>query len=304
LALHNYHDAHKIFPPSSHWPPGNWPETPQNTNLRENWVIMILPFIEEENLYDQFLRTQPISDPVNATARATRLSVMICPSDVYTEASFNGNLVVPGLGGNWARGCYAANAAAGYMARGSGTCPHLNGAGCCALPDSDGWKQTRWRGVMGANSAQTIARITDGTSMTILVAEIRAGIHEADSRGVWAMSGACPSALWGHGVITDANGPNAPWTRADDPEGCFQVEAAYGGQAAVTAMGMPCTGGNANFQQAARSMHAGGIHACFADGSVRFIGDFIQLGTAPNNLGVWDRINLSADGVTLDSASF
>ena len=45
---------------------------------------------------------------------------------------------------------------------------------------------------MGANVSLRIDDIKDGTSDTILLGEIRAGITPFDPRGVWAMSGASP----------------------------------------------------------------------------------------------------------------
>ena len=54
-------------------------------------------------------------------------------------------------------------------------------------------------------------------------------------------------------------------------------------------------------------MHSGGINAGLADGSVRFISDFVELGTTgtpPACLGVWDKLNLSNDGQTIDGRSF
>ena len=49
--------------------------------------------------------------------------------------------------------------------------------------------------------------------------------------------------------------------------------------------------------------------ACFADGSVRWISDYVELGWYAINpddyyLGVWDRLNLSLDGQLLDAASY
>jgi len=73
---------------------------------------------------------------------------------------------------------------------------------------------------------------------------------------------------------------------------------------------------NLTSQGVARSRHPGGIHACFADGSVRFISDFIQKSNIfdlrPNRidkdpetfLGVWQRINASADSLLTDPATF
>ena len=59
-------------------------------------------------------------------------------------------------------------------------------------------------------------------------------------------------------------------------------------------------------QQGPRSLHTGGINTCFADGSVHFISDFVQLGTNTNNpanLGVWDKLNLSNDGLPIDASA-
>jgi prepilin-type processing-associated H-X9-DG protein len=54
-------------------------------------------------------------------------------------------------------------------------------------------------------------------------------------------------------------------------------------------------------------MHGGGVNVCLADGSVRFVSDFIELGTPgtpPGCLGVWDKLNLSNDGQSIDGRQF
>jgi hypothetical protein len=57
-----------------------------------------------------------------------------------------------------------------------------------------------------------------------------------------------------------------------------------------------------NWQQAARSMHLGGVFVSMVDGSVRWISDNIQiLPSDPSNLSVWDRLMLSADGQVVPS---
>jgi prepilin-type processing-associated H-X9-DG protein len=56
-----------------------------------------------------------------------------------------------------------------------------------------------------------------------------------------------------------------------------------------------------------RSMHSGGVTVCFADASVHFISDFVELGvngTPPQCLGVWDKLNLSNDGLSLDASKY
>ena len=73
----------------------------------------------------------------------------------------------------------------------------------------------------------------------------------------------------------------------------------------VAALGMACApGGKVNWQQTARSLHPGGVNVCLADGSVRFISDFVELGTDINNLGVWDKLNLSNDRLPIDGSKY
>ena len=81
---------------------------------------------------------------------------------------------------------------------------------------SGGWVNRLERGIMGANASIRIDDIHDGTSNTILVGEIRAGLTSFDCRGVWAMSGACSSALWAHGYYGDDDGPNNTQSDAGD----------------------------------------------------------------------------------------
>ena len=62
---------------------------------------------------------------------------------------------------------------------------------------------------MGFNRAVRIQDVSDGTSKTVLLAEIRTGLFPYDNRGVWALGVAASSSLWGHGGIDGDNyGPN------------------------------------------------------------------------------------------------
>jgi prepilin-type N-terminal cleavage/methylation domain-containing protein/prepilin-type processing-associated H-X9-DG protein len=320
LALNNYHTAFKIFPPSSVWRVSgklnvSQIETPSANYLYENWVILILPQLENQNLRNAFNLTQPITSSTansdgtnNATARATSLAVMLCPSDSFNQKPFDGTgSAAAVLGANWARGNYGANAALGKM---SVTAHKSDGAFADAASPT-GWNNRYAQGVMGANASLRIDDIKDGASNTILLGELRAGLTPFDCRGVWAMSGGCPSALWGHGYYGDANGPNAQGVdKADDMLSCGDLQTAFGanGPVEVTRLGMSCSSGNKpNWQQTARSMHANGVNVCFADASVHFISDFVEKGTAgtsPGNLAVWDLLNLSNDRQPLDPSKY
>ncbi len=170
------------------------------------------------------------------------------------------------------------------------------------------WPQRWYRGVMGANASMRLDDIKDGSSNTIMLAETRSGLMPQDPRGVWALGGGS-SALWGHGyAMSNDNGPNCTQPGGDGILSCSEIQSAVGGAANLISQGMSCTTASANWQQTARSLHASGVNVCLADGSVRFISDFIQLGSPgssqPANLGVWDKLMLTNDGQSIDASQF
>lgn len=306
-ALLSFHDHTREFPPSSRWPKGVNIEQRNNPSLHETWVIRILPFLGEQAVHDQFHLRLPITHPSNEAARSRRLAMMLCPSDPFNDRPFNGSASsqTDQLGDNWARCNYAANAALGYMTE-------TRHGQRCGLPmdaafDNKGWRDDRIRGVMGANTSIGFKQMHDGSQHTVLVAEIRAGIAEFDCRGVWAMAGGCPNSLWAHGYCGDDWGPNnnqSLW--ADDVLACSEIWAKYGGKEEVARLGMSCSGGDwPNFQQTARSYHAGGVYVCMADGRVHWISDYIDVSVNnPQRVSVWDRLMLSADGKSISANQF
>lgn len=319
LALQNFHSAFKKFPASSYWRVNGQlqitaaVEMVNNPNLFENWVIKILPQIEGKDLYTNWNQSKPIPDISNALMRGTRVPAMICPSDPFNSVPFDGTKSgsANNMGANWARANYAANASLGKL---SVTAHQGDGPYDAATPQC--WGNRYVRGIMGANVSLGIKDIHDGTSKTILLGEMRSGLDALDIRGIWAMSGG-PSALWADGYYGDDNGPNSSSLEGDDDMTCNDVEQAlFGssgagsqGEILMARAGMGCVGPKGNWQMTSRSLHVGGVNVCMADGSVRFISDFIQLGTQANpptakNLGVWDKLLLPDDGETLSTSNY
>jgi prepilin-type processing-associated H-X9-DG protein len=327
LALHNYHSSYGKFPPSSVWRNGSGAfdtsgvEQTNNPNLYENWVILILPQLEQLNLRQEFNLAYPMTDTshpnangiTNSQAVGTNLSIMQCPSDTFNRTPFVASTSPSSLASSlgsypWARGNYGANASLGYMMYSTGVnYGNFNGQD---IGDGAGaaWQCRMSRGVMGANVSERIDDIKDGTSNTILIGELRAGVNSFDIRGTWAMGGG-PSALWACGYVSDDNGPNSNAIGGDDPLTCTDVSTAVGGYTQLAQLGMPCWPGNGpNWQQAPRSLHTSGVNTCFADGSVHFISDFVQLGANSGNLpatiGIWDKLMLSNDGLPVDASTY
>ena len=288
LALHNFHDARSKLPPGL--------DCSIVGDARGNsFFVYILPYIEQQRLQSAFDFKLPISDPRNREPRGTLLPGMLCPSDIYNQTSkFAGFHALEG--DNWARGNFGANGALGFM-----NATFRNAAG----KDAELWLDARTRGVMGVNVALEIGQITDGTSSTILIGELRAGLSANDRRGVWALGGAAASSLWGHGT-DDSNGPNACTPGADNIMGCGKIEQDVSA-ATLQAECMTCFP-IANEQGTTRSMHPGGVHVCMADGAVRFISDFIDKGTQqepkPDEYRVWQRLNASGDDQIVDANAY
>ncbi len=314
LAALNYESTYGVFPPASHWvdlKPGmaaNSMRMQNQNNLRENWVIMVLPFVEQQALYDAFDLSLPINHADNELPRSTQLPVMMCPSDPNNRTLYSGQ---PGSsqtsnhGPNWGRGNYGANGALGFQS----DAIHCNdygfgGVGCAARLTA--WPDRRVRGVMGANASSTVGEIRDGTSNTILLLELRAGVVAHDVRGTWAMSGAGPSACWAHGYGGDVAGPNSILPNSDDTAGCREVYDAVGEEFLLRER-MTCFQGTSthpNRQAGPRSAHPGGVFTCFADGSVHWIRDSIETSRSISYASVWDRLNLSASGEPIPASAF
>ena len=311
LALQSYHSDRRMFPPSIQFDFNERPDV--SDNFRPNWVILILPYIEEDGLYRSFDFTKTISHANNREARGKDLSIMSCPSDLGHEIKFAGSA---SEGDNWARGNYAANAANGPLdkfahptmipePKGGFRIGNVHpGKLFQSAAQAPGWVHKDHRGVMGVNISLPMRKITDGTSNTILLGEVRVGLNSRDRRGTWAMGTAGSSGLFWHGFGGDANGPNTCNDESDDVEGCTVLSSSSPGYRVLKRECMTCWPSiDRSFQATVRSRHPGGAQVAFCDGSVHLINNDIETsgmnGTVP---AVWDRLIASGDRVPLDAS--
>src|SRR5260370_1779358 len=95
LGLQSYHDANGTFPPG-HWVEGPLGDDGNRSTYFANWAILILPYVEQDNLFKQYNNTLRNTHPQNQAVVQQYLSVYTCPSDpnarkvMLPESTVNG----------------------------------------------------------------------------------------------------------------------------------------------------------------------------------------------------------------------
>jgi prepilin-type processing-associated H-X9-DG protein len=157
-------------------------------------------------------------------------------------------------------------------------------------------------GVMGLNYGVKLAAITDGTSNTAMIAELRVGLSSMDIRGTWAI-GLGMASLAGHAKPynpTPNNKNGFPPPNCGDGGDEMQdgpVLGMFFPNAAQQAMGFNCGSGMYNSGGQSRSMHPGGVNVAFCDGSVHFIKNTISQ-------RIWYALLCKMDGTVLSSDQY
>ena len=249
LALHNYHDAMKLFPPGlATCAPGvgysGWISSAGLTG--HSLFASILPYVDQAPLYNKLNWSVlgidydfTSGDATHAAAIRTVLPAYLCPSST-TDSIITYNLSVQG--------------ASNYVGI-AGTTPTATVA---------------TSGTFFSMSSVSIAKLTDGTSNTIVVGEY-SGL---------AKGSPAPPAQTATGAVDRRSG--VAWYGGYDDRSATTLMAAYKNVS---------FGPNAYFNpdpyiniwaQSLKSPHVGGVHVLMGDGAVRFISDNIYLTTLFN----------------------
>ena len=268
LAVHGYHDVHKCFPPGHIWMGGgpNWAAGYHKTN----WAIALLPYLEQEPLYDAYDHNAFNSDPVNKDVRETFLDVYACPSDGDGARG----ILTPRWGvAKFHNAQYQFGSYRGVAGRTDTRYYMVADRGHWST--RLGWTNhpRSWRGMFhiicpGLNGCERFSTVVDGSSNTLAVGETHRPENDdpADSRATyWAYSG--------ESHITSTLYPLAETIRVRDYWDCV----------AQVPGGKGCQFG------AWFSYHPGGISWLLCDGSVRHISVNVNMYTLSRLAGIADR---------------
>lgn len=240
IAMHNYHDTIRVFPPGG-ITLGGCCSTPSYTS----WTIAILPFMELGTLEAQYNHAFLNEDTQNKFVREQFVAAYLCPSEAEGR-----KLQVPESGPGQERNiAYATGSYRGMGGR----------------SDGSGWWDNRqhstlkreWKGVLHTIDGQGLecenfGTITDGTSNTWMVGEYTTK-SRVRRRTHWAYS---------YASYNKSDAVAESRTLLNDYDRCVAI----GGAGADNA----CKRGWGSF-------HPGGIQFVLCDGSVRNVTKTINM---------------------------
>ena len=272
LALHNYHDVHRTFPPGRVRLRRSGIQSWRTSNV--SWAARILAQMDQKPLFDIVDWSQIKGNTgVNAVnpngAMRQRLPAFRCPSDPADGAGKR--LTLPDgtvLTGGQPNTNYGHTNYLGNL----GTWPFVGSVGTSRTA------RGRFTGIFSQNSRVQMRDITDGSSNTLLVSECAIGfphrrVNATVSGGVVTCPQTGPAERNGFRQVGNS------WFYGELP--ASMVFTTYVGPNSKL---LDCGRNTNRAMFASRSSHVGGVQCVLADGSVKFASETMD-GSIWFNLG-------------------
>jgi prepilin-type processing-associated H-X9-DG protein/prepilin-type N-terminal cleavage/methylation domain-containing protein len=279
LALHNYHDTAKCFPP------GLVTDQTLITNADATGFTYLLPYLEQSNVQRLYNFDEPWFAPVNFRAVGTEVKLFYCPSN-----RTSGSIDLRAAAAEWGASLPPTAAGCDYaFSKGANVALHRSWD---RVPQSV-------RGVFGIRGTREVLQavglrdLRDGSSSTLAMGDAAAGPSSFQVRDLRNPTRPAISTLTNQPVFIEQSwsaagvgDPPHPWYGS-----VFAVTAQYGlapdprdepmnrPLVTPTVHGSDPRGDNASgrdFVSGFRSRHPGGCNFLFCDGSVRFVQDSIR----------------------------
>lgn len=273
LAALNYESAYMTLPPGTqHSTSGN-----NNTDLGWSWRALLLPYIEQGSLANQFDMSLNLVDPINRPLLVTVVPTYVCPSDGELNT-----ILFSRAGTISSKASYVGNGGA-FLDSFRPQLPQFNAVLGRTLT-------TAYRGV-------ELGRISDGTSNTMFTAEMLSFANVEGSNG----------AATQHEDI-NGNRSNFVWDPAlygtMTPSGVVCCTLAQ----VRTGLGLINPPEDASIlikRNSFGSNHVAGMNVAFMDGSTHYVNDTIEHNQLSYNdfldgngsLGVFQRLLGTNDGM-------
>ncbi len=288
LALHNYHSSVGAFP-SAGWvaPMTNWWVAQNLTapgHFRYSSLLQLLPYLEQGAASNAMNFQVPLYDvngvdmPQNTTVYQMQVMSFLCPSDVRSQR--NGN-----------------EAPCNYAACSGNGLPGGDG-----LPGSYG----RPNGILYLNSTTSMANVIDGTSQTAMMSESIVGPNATISPNPQevmvqlTLTLSTPADIFNYAPLVASDCQASTNYRYDRHTNWIDGDyrhTMYDHYMAPNSPIYDCLRGPQHGWRTARSRHPGGVNLLFADGSVRFLKNSV-------NLAAWQAIATVAGSEVVSSDSY
>jgi prepilin-type N-terminal cleavage/methylation domain-containing protein/prepilin-type processing-associated H-X9-DG protein len=245
LGLLNYHDSQGGFPLGGCATPAY--TTPNWISNGNSWLVSLLPYIEQEQLYNTYNVGMNTLNLANLTANAAGVSALWCPSDATVSRA----AVLPSTSVYfpWEAANYPNPVTVQFSSYGACT-----GSWFAVAYWVDAVNQSN-NGLVFIDSHRQFADVTDGTSSTMLLGERAHGMLSRDVRDTWDWQFAVSRVLF-----TTEWPPNPQRVLAD-----LSVN-----------IGNILNSSPSIYKISVSSFHPGGCNFAFVDGSVHFIKDSVD----------------------------